>query len=129
MLALFGWSPPVTGLPLTEPLPNLSTIFALDLSVFFDAIKNRPRQDYAAAIVSAVFDNIVRLAVTEECAKELCRSTTGTHNPLLEFALQLPTLTAPIHGIDQQLINELAVLVCRPVSMESDRSRGGVSLV
>ncbi|MEO8735492.1 MAG: GNAT family N-acetyltransferase [Edaphobacter sp.] len=109
--ALFGYRRPVTGLPLTERLPNLSTVFAFDLNVFFDVLKHRPRYDYAAAIMSAAFDNIVRLAVTEEFANELRRTTIGMQDPLLEFALQLPTLPAPIHGLNQQLIGELAILV------------------
>ena len=109
--ALFGYRRPVTGIPLTEPLPNLSAVFALDLNVFFDVLKHRPRHDYGAAVMSAAFDNIVRLAVTEEFANELRRTTTGMPDPLLEFALQLPTLPAPVHGLSQQLINELAIIV------------------
>jgi ribosomal protein S18 acetylase RimI-like enzyme len=109
--ALFGYRRPVTGLPLTEPLPNLSAVFALDLNVFFDVLKHRPRHDYGAAIMSAAFDGIVRLAVTEEFTNELRRTTTRIGDPLLEFALQLPTLPTPILGLNQQLIKELAILV------------------
>jgi ribosomal protein S18 acetylase RimI-like enzyme len=109
--ALFGCRRPVTGIPLTEPLPNLSTVFALDLNIFFDVIRHRPRHDHGAAVMSAAFDGIVRLAVTEEFANELRRTAMGVSDPLLEFALQLPTLPAPVLGLNQHLINELATLV------------------
>jgi GNAT superfamily N-acetyltransferase len=33
--ALFGYRRPVSGIPLTDPLPNPTTILALDLNVFF----------------------------------------------------------------------------------------------
>jgi GNAT superfamily N-acetyltransferase len=93
--ALFGYRRPVSGIPLTDPLPNFTTIFALDLNVFFDVAKRRPRSQYGAVVMSAAFNNIMRLTVTQEFVNELRRSATNTQDPILEFALQLPTLPAP----------------------------------
>ncbi|HEY1657134.1 MAG TPA: GNAT family N-acetyltransferase [Candidatus Sulfotelmatobacter sp.] len=109
--ALFGYRRPVSGIPLTDPLPNFTTILALDLNVFFDVAKRRPRSEYGAVVMSAAFNNIIRLTVTQEFANELRRSATTTQDPILEFALQLPTLPAPPNGVSEQIIGELAAIV------------------
>jgi hypothetical protein len=61
--------------------------------------------------MSAAFNNIMRLTVTQEFVNELRRSATNTHDPILEFALQLPTLPGPPNGVSEQLIGELAAIV------------------
>jgi ribosomal protein S18 acetylase RimI-like enzyme len=109
--ALFGYRRPVSGIPLTDPLPNFTTILAIDLNVFFDVVKRRPRSEYGAVVMSAAFNNIMRLTVTHEFAIELRRSATTTQDPILEFALQLPTLPAPPNGVNGQIVDELAAIV------------------
>lgn len=79
--ALFGYR----RIPLTDPLPNFTTILALDLNVFFDVAKRRPRSEYGAVVMSAAFNNIIRLTVTQEFANELRRSATTTQDPILEL--------------------------------------------
>jgi GNAT superfamily N-acetyltransferase len=108
--SLFGYRRPVSGIPLTDPIPNFTTILALDLNVFFDIARRRPRSEYGAVVMSAAFNNIVRLTVTQEFVNELRRSATSTQDPILEFALQLPTLPAPPNGVSQQIIDELAAI-------------------
>ncbi|MHB1698579.1 MAG: GNAT family N-acetyltransferase [Acidobacteriaceae bacterium] len=108
--SLFGYRRPVTGIPLTEPLPNFTTILALDLNVFFDVARRRPRSEYGAVVMSAAFNNIVRLTVTQEFANELRRSARSIQDPILEFALQLPTLPALPNRVSAALIDELAAL-------------------
>jgi hypothetical protein len=62
--------------------------------------------------MSAAFNNIVRLSVTEEFAVELRRSHAPSKvDPILEFALQLPTLPAPVEGISESTIQDLARIV------------------
>jgi GNAT superfamily N-acetyltransferase len=109
--SLFGYRRPVTGIPLTEPLPNFATILALDLNVFFDVARRRPRSEYGAVVMSAAFNNLVRLTVTQEFTNELRRSATSTQDPILEFALQLPTLPPPPSGVSAAIIDELATIV------------------
>ncbi len=109
--ALFGYRRPVSGIPLNDPLPNLTTVFAIDLNVFFDVVKRRPRSEYGAAVMTASFNNIVRLMVTEEFTKELRRSGNSAHDPILEFALQLPTLPAPRNGVSETMLEQLAPMV------------------
>ena len=74
-------------------------------------MKRRPRSEYGAVVMSAAFNNIMRLTVTQEFANELRRSATTTHDPILEFAMQLPTLPAPPNGLSEQIIRELAAIV------------------
>lgn len=109
--ALFGYRRPVTGIPLTDPLPNLTTVFAFDLNVFFDVVKRRSRSEYGAAVMSAAFNNIVRLMVTEEFKNELRRTGSTGSDPILEFASQLPTLPAPQNGVSGAILDQLAAIV------------------
>lgn len=109
--ALFGYRRPVTGIPLTDPLPNLTTVFAFDLNVFFDVVRRRSRSEYGAAVMAAAFNNIVRLMVTEEFKNELRRTGTMGPDPILEFASQLPTLPAPPNGVSTTILDQLAAIV------------------
>lgn len=109
--ALFGYRRPVSGIPLRDPLPNLTTVVAIDLNVFFDIAKRRPRSEYGAVVMSAAFNNLVRLMITQEFTNELRRTSNSIQDPILEFALQLPTLPAPQNGVSQQVLEELAAIV------------------
>ena len=109
--ALFGYREAVTGIPLTDPLPNFAAVFALDLNIFFDVVRRRPRSEFGGVVMSAAFNNIVRLAVTDEFTTELRRSASNNHDPVLEFALQLPTLPRPLNGLNEQTIDQLAAIV------------------
>lgn len=109
--ALFGYRRPVSGIPLNDPLPNLTVVFAFDLNVFFDVVKRRPRSEYGAVVMTAAFNNIVRLVVTEEFTNELRRTGTAGQDPILEFALQLPTLPPPPNGISEAMLKELAAII------------------
>lgn len=109
--ALFGYREPVTGISLTEPVPNFTPVFALDLNIFFDVVKHRPRSEFGGMVMTAAFNNIVRLAVTQEFASELKRSASTAQDPALEFALQLPTLAVPINGLSTAMLEKLAALV------------------
>jgi GNAT superfamily N-acetyltransferase len=109
--ALFGYRRPVTGIQLTDPLPNLTTIFAIDLNVFFDVVRRRARAEYGGVVMAAAFNNFVRLMVTEEFKNELLRTGTAGADPILEFALQLPTLPAPPNGVNQVVVDRLASIV------------------
>jgi GNAT superfamily N-acetyltransferase/predicted nucleic acid-binding protein len=109
--ALFGYRRPVSGIPLTDPLPNYTAVYALDLNIFFDVARRRPRSEDGSVVMSAAFNNIVRLMVTQEFVNELRRSARELDDPILEFALQLPTLPAPQQGVSDQLIEQLASVV------------------
>ena len=109
--ALFGYREPVSGVPLAEPIPTFTPVFSIDLNVFFDVAKRRARSELGGLVISASFSNLVRLTVTDEFVKELQRSSSGGSDPVLEFALQLPTLPPPPGGVSDDVLRELAAIV------------------
>ena len=109
--ALFGYRERVSGLPLADPIPAFAPVFTIDLNVFFDVAKRRPRSTYAGPILSAAYNNLVQLTATEELANELRRTSFGESDTALEFASQLPTLSAPADGFPSLLLERLAQLV------------------
>ena len=110
--ALFGYRERVSGIPLGEAPPNFTPVFALDLNVFFDVTKRRSRAEFGGTVMSASFNNLVRLMVTEEFTTELRRTSSQTSSdPILEFAMHLPTLPRPAGGINEKIVGELARIV------------------
>jgi predicted GNAT superfamily acetyltransferase len=112
---LFGYPEgrPVSGLPmLARQTSGYTPVYAIDLNVFFDVVRRRPRAEYAAQVISAALDNVIRIVVAEEFALELKRSfKPDTPDPILEFALQLPTIPAPEHSQLGALVSELGGLI------------------
>ena len=109
--ALFGYRRRVSGLPLAEPVTAFTPVLAIDLNVFFDVIRNRPRSVSGGAVMAASFSNLIRLTVTSEFTAELRRTSSGASDPVLEFAIQLPVLPAPPDGIPQQTLRRLGEIV------------------
>jgi len=90
------------------PIP----VYVLDLNVFWDVIRNRPRADYARQVIGAALDNFIRIVVSAEFLNELRRNTRiGESDPALEFALQLPGLPMPPESTIAEITAELAALV------------------
>jgi len=122
--------PPVeiTDLRLLSRLSNISPRYAIDLNVIYDVVKRRPRAEEAGRLMQASFDNLVRLAVTEEFIEELQRtSIPNPTDPILELALRLPRLPRPTVSEMNRVLPELAVLVfpdrtARSRLTEQDRS-------
>jgi GNAT superfamily N-acetyltransferase/predicted nucleic acid-binding protein len=94
----------------TTPIP----IYVLDLNVFWDVVRNRPRADYARQVIGAALDNFISVVVTPEFLNELRRNTrAGESDPALEFALEFRALPTPPASRVTELTNELAALVFR----------------
>lgn len=112
---LFGYpdGEPVSGLPtLAHQMAGHTPVYLIDLNVFFDITKRRARGEQAAQIISAALDNVIRIVVAEEFTTELKRSyQPGTPDPVLEFALQLPTVSSPEQQKRDSLTSELAGIV------------------
>jgi GNAT superfamily N-acetyltransferase len=90
------------------PIP----VYVLDLNVFWDVIRNRPRADYARQVIGAALDNFIRIVVSAEFLNELRRNTrAGESDPALEFALQLPGLPMPPDAAIAEITAELAPVV------------------
>jgi predicted nucleic acid-binding protein/GNAT superfamily N-acetyltransferase len=83
-------------------------IYAIDLNVFFDVIRERPRTQDAGAIFEAALDHQIRLTVTEEFTSELHRTSKDTtRDPVFSLAKHLPLLPPQ----DKTKITELAKLI------------------
>ena len=112
---LFGYpeGKPVSGLPtLGRGTSGYTPVYAIDLNVFFDIVKRRPRAEHASQVIGAALDNVIRVVVAEEFTVELRRSLKpNAPDPVYEFALQLPTIPPPEPARLLALTTELARLV------------------
>jgi GNAT superfamily N-acetyltransferase/predicted nucleic acid-binding protein len=112
---LFGYpeGKPVSGLPtLARGKSGYTPVYAIDLNVFFDIVKRRPRAEHASQVIGAALDNVIRVVVAEEFAAELRRSfRPNVPDPIYEFALQLPTIPPPEPSMLLALTTELAGIV------------------
>ena len=98
---------------LTDRLANRQPVYVIDLNVFWDVVKRRPRSKYATALVGAAFRRLINLVITSEFVRELERNSQPSFlgDPALEFAAQLPILQEPEQPLLDNLINELGSLV------------------
>lgn len=112
---LFGYyeGAPVKGLPaIRRGISGFVPVYAIDLNVFFDFVKQRSRSEQVGQLIAAALDNMLRIVVTEEFAIELKRNhKPNAPDPLYEFALQLPTISRPDSNTVQSLSKELADIV------------------
>jgi GNAT superfamily N-acetyltransferase len=68
-------------------------IYAIDLNVFFDAIKDRARSRDAGFVFEAALSHQIRIAVSTEFSSELKRTSHNPSNdPVLSFAKNIPAL-------------------------------------
>lgn len=90
-------------------------IYAIDLNVFFDAVKNRARSEDAGALFEAAFRHQIRLATSAEFVAELKRTSVGdSSDPVLALAKRIPILP----NQDQQTLDGLLPLVTKAVFPE-----------
>jgi ribosomal protein S18 acetylase RimI-like enzyme/predicted nucleic acid-binding protein len=113
-----------------EPSPDASTsvidlglrlrgagpapLYAVDLNVLFDVVKDRrqPRSDAARRLIAAALAHQIRLAVAPEFIIELERTTREANaDPVLQLAKQLPRLPIVDHGQVQPLANTIHTIV------------------
>jgi predicted nucleic acid-binding protein/GNAT superfamily N-acetyltransferase len=68
-------------------------IYAIDLNVFYDAIRNRIRSEDAGAVFEAALSHQIRIAATQEFILELKRTSNNpTNDPVLSLARRIPNL-------------------------------------
>jgi GNAT superfamily N-acetyltransferase/predicted nucleic acid-binding protein len=100
------------GFDLVDRLANRQPVYVIDLNVFWDAVKRRPRSQYAADVVGAAFHHLIHVVVTREFIRELQRnSSTSLSDPALELALNFPVLSEPDPSILHALVDQVAALV------------------
>ena len=79
-------------------------LYAIDLNIIFDIIKNRPTKKEARAVITAALNNKINMCVTDEFITELERNTYQDRvDPILEFSKELQILK----GSDSKKINAL----------------------
>jgi predicted nucleic acid-binding protein/GNAT superfamily N-acetyltransferase len=102
----------VSHLPLQGRPSSRPAVYVVDLNVFFDVVKRRPRRDTAGPVFAAGFKNLVRIVVAEEFINELRRSSKpNSVDEVLEMAGQLQTISAPGSESTAELIPKLASMV------------------
>jgi predicted nucleic acid-binding protein/ribosomal protein S18 acetylase RimI-like enzyme len=68
-------------------------IYAIDLNVFYDAIRNRARSDDAGAVFEAALSHQIRIAASQEFILELQKTSHNPGNdPVLTLAKRIPNL-------------------------------------
>ena len=68
-------------------------IYAIDLNVFYDAIRNRVRSSDAGVVFEAALSHQIKIATTQEFISELNRTSNNPANdPVLSLAKRIPTL-------------------------------------
>ena len=83
----------VTALP--TPSRAEQPIFALDVNVFLDVIKDRPRGEYAGRLLTASMSGMLRLFVAREFVNELARAARDVSvDPAVRLAMTLPQFTS-----------------------------------
>jgi ribosomal protein S18 acetylase RimI-like enzyme/predicted nucleic acid-binding protein len=118
---MVGPSQPAT-IELLQPKKRSPEIplYAIDLNVFFDAIRNRTRSNDAGAVFEAAFSHQIRIAASEEFILELQRTSNSPANdPILALAKRIPNLTPQ----DKSIIEIIRPIIAGLVFPE--RSAGG----
>lgn len=87
-------------------------IFALDVNVFLDVIKDRPRGEYARRLLTASMSGLLRLFVAREFVDELSRAARQEGpDPVVQMAMTLPQFTGVPDPFLRNLKLELATLI------------------
>jgi predicted nucleic acid-binding protein/ribosomal protein S18 acetylase RimI-like enzyme len=95
-------------------------IYAIDLNVFFDAIRKRTRSEDAGTVFEAAFSHQIRIAASQEFISELQRTSNSPNDdPILSLAKRIPNLPAQ----DKITIERLRPIIASLVFPE--RAAGG----
>jgi predicted nucleic acid-binding protein/ribosomal protein S18 acetylase RimI-like enzyme len=95
-------------------------IYAIDLNVFYDAIRKRARSDDAGAVFEAALSHQIRIAASQEFISELKRTSNSPGNdPVLSLAKRIPNLPAQ----DKTTIEKIKPIIASLVFPE--RAAGG----
>jgi predicted nucleic acid-binding protein len=111
-------SPTLFSAPQTDQVPaRLSAraeqqIYALDVNVLLDVVKDRPRAEHARRLLTAAMSGMLRLFVTGEFVAELTRAAQDpATDPVVRLALTLPQFTHVPELLLDNLKRELADLI------------------
>ncbi|MDT3683838.1 MAG: GNAT family N-acetyltransferase [Pseudorhodoplanes sp.] len=89
-----------------------ASLYAIDLNVFFDVIRDRPRSHDAGVLFGAALRQHIRIAASDEFIRELERkSYDRTNDPTLSLAKQIPNLPPQDKTIIESLIPDVSAAV------------------
>ncbi|MGB5950369.1 MAG: GNAT family N-acetyltransferase [Parvibaculum sp.] len=92
--------------------PGEVPVFAFDLNVYFDLVKQRAQSKRARRLFGEALGHTIRLAVADEFVSELRRTSNGPSvDPVLQMALQLPRLPKPDASALDQVANQIYDIV------------------
>ena len=95
-------------------------ICAIDLNVFFDAIRKRARSEDAGAVFEAALRHQIRIAASQEFVSELERTSNDpSSDPILSLAKRIPNL--PVQ--DKPIIKALTPIIAEIVFPERTAKR------
>lgn len=103
-----------TAIELLPPITHSqgTPLYAIDLNVFFDLVKDRPHSEDAGALFSAALKHQIRLVTSQEFATELERTTVGRHSdPVLSLAKRIPCLPPQDKTTTDKLVPVIAGIV------------------
>jgi predicted nucleic acid-binding protein/GNAT superfamily N-acetyltransferase len=90
-------------------------IYAIDLNVFFDAIRARARSEDAGAVIESALHHQIRVAASQEFIEELKRTSHDKNDdPVLSFARRIPSLPAQ----DKATLEKLTPLIASAIFPE-----------
>ncbi|MDX8502866.1 hypothetical protein RFM99_31360 [Mesorhizobium sp. VK4C] len=110
---LFSLATPVQAAALTDLAvrhrnPGEAPVFAFDLNVYFDLVRERNQSEHARRLFGEALGHTIRLAVADEFVAELRRtSRMPAADPVLQMALQLPRLPKPDGAALHELANQI----------------------
>jgi predicted nucleic acid-binding protein/GNAT superfamily N-acetyltransferase len=87
-------------------------VYALDLNVLLDVIKDRPRAEHARRLLTASMSGLLRLFVAREFVRELSRAAQDpATDPVIRLAITLPQFTEVPDLLLDRLKHDLANLL------------------
>jgi ribosomal protein S18 acetylase RimI-like enzyme len=112
------------GISIKTPRPGRVPVFAFDLNVYFDLVRDRNQSADARLLFSEALGHTLRLAVADEFVTELRKTSTGTAaDPVLQLALQLPRLPKP----DADALSSLADQIHDLIFVKAQHRDAGTS--
>ncbi|WP_421850880.1 GNAT family N-acetyltransferase [Novosphingobium sp.] len=99
-------------------------LYAFDLNVYFDLVRDRRQSEKARALFGAALSHQIRLTVSDEFALELKRTSNDRSNdPILQMALRLPRLPS----VDRERFNALAARIHQIVFVDPGLAAAGTT--
>jgi predicted nucleic acid-binding protein/ribosomal protein S18 acetylase RimI-like enzyme len=97
-------------------------IYAFDLNVYFDLVRERAESEKARRLFGAALSHEIRLVVAEEFVAELRRTSSGqSSDPVLQMALRMPRLPK----VDATTLKELTAKIHYLVFVEAGSTAAG----